>query len=447
MQLSDFIRSDTETILHDWDAFAETFCAPGMSKAELRDHAGEMLLAIADDIDSAQSASEQVAKSKGNEVEEVEADSWAKIHGRDRHASGFDVKETVSEFRALRASVLMHWTKATTHVAGQDLEDLTRFNEAIDQAVAESLNQYSHEKEMQTRLFGAVLVASPDPIGVLDLEGRYIYANEAMAGMFAVSREAIIGKTNSDLNLPLASEFQQQVIQVIAHQTTHRGDATHWCSAGETRRYEYELAPVLDEEGRCEAVVCISRDVTERVSAEEEARRNAHHDQLTGLPNRRLFLDRLDQEFKHAKRRHQPLAVLFIDLDGFKEINDSMGHEVGDLLLVGVAGRLSECIREDDTVARLGGDEFTVILSGATQRRDVELIAQSIINKLAMPFLIAEQSVHVSASIGAALLPEHATSPDGLLRAADEAMFEAKRSAGNRFCFAGATGQKAKITN
>lgn len=448
MKLSDFLRSETEAILLDWDAFAETFgSAPGMNQAELRDHAKEMLLAIAEDIDTAQSDSEQAIKSKGEELEEAEQDSWAKIHGRARLASGFDVNETVSEFRALRASVMAHWTKGATRIAGDEIYDLTRFNEAIDQAVSESLQQYSAERERQTRLFEAILVASPDPIGVLDLEGRYIYANEAMADMFELSREAIIGKTSLDLGFSFALEFQQQLRQAIAQHSIDRGEATHRTSAGEVRRYEYELASVLDEHGNVEATVCISRDITERAGAEEESRHMAHHDLLTGLPNRRLFMDRLDQEFKHAKRRQLPLAVLFIDLDGFKEINDTMGHEAGDRLLEGVAARLADSVRENDSIARLGGDEFTVILSGATQRRDVELVAQSIMNKLALPFQIAGGSVYISASIGAALTPEHASSPDGLLRAADQAMFKAKTFAGNRFCFSGASGPEANTAN
>lgn len=121
---------------------------------------------------------------------------------------------------------------------------------------------------------------------------------------------------------------------------------------------------MLDEHRNIEAIVCISRDITEQAIAEQKIWHNAHHDLLTGLPNRRLFLDRLEQEVKHAKRGSLPLTVLFMDLDGFKEINDSLGHEAGDRLLSDVAKRLTDCVREDDTVARLGGDEFTVIIFG-----------------------------------------------------------------------------------
>lgn len=396
-----------------------------------------MLLAIADDIDTAQSDAEQAAKSKGEEPNAVEGESWAEVHGKARQKDGFDVNETVSEFRALRASVVLHWTQGRTELSMQDAKDLIRFNEAIDQAVAESLNQYSTHSEQQNRLFQAVLVASPDAIGILDLEGRYIYANAAMAMMFARSREEMIGKSNAELDLPAASEFRDLVQKVVTRLSSCRAEATNRCSTGEVRKFEYELAPVRDAQGRCEAVVCIARDITERATAEEQSRYDANHDPLTGLPNRRLFLDRLDQAAKHAKRRNLPVALLYIDLDGFKEVNDALGHEAGDRLLVDVAGRLADSVRDDDSLARLGGDEFTVILSGATQHRDVEVVARSIIEKLAMPFRIGDETVRISASVGAAFLPEHATSPDGLLRAADEAMFKAKKSDADRFFFSG----------
>jgi diguanylate cyclase (GGDEF)-like protein len=192
---------------------------------------------------------------------------------------------------------------------------------------------------------------------------------------------------------------------------------------------------VLDEDRNTEAVVCISRDTTEQALAEERVWHNAHHDLLTGLPNRRLFLDRLEQEVKHAKRSSLSLCVLFMDLDGFKEVNDSLGHEAGDRLLSDVAERLTGCVRADDTVARLGGDEFTVMLTGAKQRKDVELVVQTIIDALAVPFHIAQQPVQISVSIGIALYPQDASSPVALLEAADKAMYKAKKSGSNRMCF------------
>ncbi len=435
MRLAEFIRTELEPILQDWEEFAKTiFHARHMGKTGLRDHARDMLLEVANDLESLQSESEQEAKSKGLGPD-IEEDSWAEVHGGDRQTSGFSVMETVSEFRALRASVVSHWTKAYPTISGPQLEDLTRFHEAIDQAVAESLEHYAIVKEMETRLFGAILVASPDPIFVLDLGGRYIYANQATADLFALEAETFIGHTNFHLGFSFASEFQSNLEQVIAEQSTYRGKLTHRFSSGRGERFEYLLAPVLDEHRNTEASVCIFRDVTEQAIAEEKVWHNAHHDLLTGLPNRRLFLDRLEQEVKHAKRSRLPLALLFMDLDGFKEVNDSFGHDTGDRLLSEVAKRISGCVREEDTVARLGGDEFTVILTGAKQRAAVELVATSIIDALAMPFPIAKQPIQISVSIGISFYPKDASSPLALLESADRAMYSAKVSGSNQISF------------
>ncbi|GGY62719.1 diguanylate cyclase domain-containing protein [Marinobacter zhanjiangensis] len=435
MRLADFIRAEIEPILENWEAFAETLLhASHMDKTGLRDHARDMLLVIADDLDTHQSDAQQHAKSEGHGPDDVE-ESWAEVHGEERQTSGFSVMETVSEFRALRASVVSLWTKAHPTIAGEQLEDLTRFHEAIDQAVAESLEQYTMVKEMETRLFGAILVASPDPIYVLDINGRFVYANQATADLFAVEVSTIIGNSMLDLGFPFAPDFQRKLEKVIANQSTYRGKLTHTFASGQGERFEYLLAPVLDEHGSTEATVCIFRDITEQALAEEKIWHHAHHDLLTGLPNRRLFLDRLEQEVKHARRSGLPLAVLFMDLDGFKEVNDSFGHEAGDRVLCDVAERLGDCVREDDTVARLGGDEFTLILTGIRQRNDVERVAQSIIDSLAMPFEAGPQAVRISASIGIAFYPRDESSPVALVEAADKAMYKAKKSGSNQMYF------------
>lgn len=435
MRLADFIRAEIEPILHDWEEFAKTILsAKHMSKTGLRDHARDMLLEIADDLDTPQSESEQIAKSKGFEPTS-DKESWAEIHGGDRQTSGFSVMETVSEFRALRASVVAHWTKAYKDIPFEHTEDLTRFHEAIDKAVAESLEQYATVKEMETRLFGAILLASPDPIYVLDLQGRFIYANKATADLFALPPEEITGKSTFDLGFPFAADFQHNLEKVMAEQLTHRGKFIHTFSSGQGERFEYLLAPVLDEQQNTEAIVCISRDITEQALAEEKIWHNAHHDLLTGLPNRRLFLDRLEQEVKHAKRSNNSLAVLFIDLDGFKDVNDTLGHEAGDLVLQEVAERLLNCVRDEDTVARLGGDEFTLILIGAERQHDVEIVAQTIVDAIAQPFNLQQKSVQISASIGISLYTENTISSAAILEAADHAMYSAKKSSSNRIYF------------
>jgi diguanylate cyclase (GGDEF)-like protein/PAS domain S-box-containing protein len=432
LRLAEFIRTEIEPILQDWEEFARTILnAENLDKTGLRDHARDMLFTIADDLDSHQSDSEQTEKSKGRGLDDAD-DTSAEVHGGERHATGFSVMETVSEFRALRASVVSHWTNTHPELSAKQFEDLTRFHEAIDQAVAESLEQYSLLKEMETRLFGAILLASPDPIYVLDLEGKIIYANKATADLFALEPETIIGKSTTDLEFPFASEFQDNLEKVIADQSTCRGKFSHTFVPGQGERFEYLLAPVVDEHRHTEAAVCIIRDVTEQALAEEKVWHSAHHDPLTGLPNRRLFLDRLEQELKHAKRKRLPLSVLFMDLDGFKAVNDSFGHEAGDRLLSHVAERLVDCVREEDTVSRLGGDEFLVIITGTRQRKDADLVAKTIKDALEMPFEVAQRSVHISVSIGISFFPEDATSPDALLEAADRAMYINKNADSNQ---------------
>lgn len=152
LRLADFMRAEIEPILQDWEEFAETiFPTRHMDRIGLRDHARDMLLVIAEDLDSNQSESEQAAKSKGDEPSDGEETS-AEAHGGERHSSGFSVIQTISEFRALRASVVSHWTKSYPTITGRQLEDLTRFHEAIDQAVSESLEQYAFVNELETRL-------------------------------------------------------------------------------------------------------------------------------------------------------------------------------------------------------------------------------------------------------------------------------------------------------
>ncbi|MFC7515429.1 EAL domain-containing protein [Herbaspirillum sp. GCM10030257] len=176
-------------------------------------------------------------------------------------------------------------------------------------------------------------------------------------------------------------------------------------------------------------------DITEKRRSEEIIWHHANFDTLTGLPNRRLFRDRLDHDVKKAHRTHQPLALLFIDLDRFKEANDLLGHDIGDQLLVEAARRISGCVRESDTVARLGGDEFTAILTELDDLAHVEILAQKMIDTLASPFHLASEVVYLSASIGITMYPNDASSPENLIRNADQAMYAAKNGGRNQFSY------------
>ena len=176
-------------------------------------------------------------------------------------------------------------------------------------------------------------------------------------------------------------------------------------------------------------------DITDRKLIEAEILKQANFDELTGLPNRRLFNDRLEQAIKKSKRDKSLIALLLIDLDHFKEVNDTSGHGVGDLLLVEAALRLRFCVRDYDTVARLGGDEFTVILSSLDDYSDISRVAQDIIDSISRPYLIQGREMFVSASIGIALNPDDADNACDLIKSADQAMYQAKKDGRSRYHF------------
>jgi len=201
---------------------------------------------------------------------------------------------------------------------------------------------------------------------------------------------------------------------------------------GRTIFCEWYNTPLVDQEGQVIGVTSLVDDVTDKRLSEEMIWKQANFDNLTGLPNRNMFHDRLAQEVMKSNRAGLPLALLLVDLDEFKEINDTLGHDVGDLLLQEAGRRIKSCVRDSDTVARLGGDEFTIILSELHKEHRVDSVAQKIINSLAGEYHLGEEVVHVSGSIGITLYPSDATEIDALVKNADQAMYEAKKKGRNR---------------
>jgi len=189
-----------------------------------------------------------------------------------------------------------------------------------------------------------------------------------------------------------------------------------------------------DAEGKPLRMIGTHTDISDRKNLENQLVQQAHYDQVTGLPNRLLFLENFQKLITNAQRQHQSVTLMYLDLDHFKEVNDTLGHDVGDVLLKHVAERLMQSVRVDDVVARLGGDEFTVILSNIN-RQITERIAKDILYKLSQPFSLGEDVVYVSASIGISVYPEDGAEVNVLLKNADLAMYAAKQKGRNRYCY------------
>lgn len=204
---------------------------------------------------------------------------------------------------------------------------------------------------------------------------------------------------------------------------------------GTIRWYSARGVPMFDAQGRAYRMIGVSQDITARKAREEAVRFLAYHDSLTGLPNRRLLDDRLAQAVHLARRRERKLAVMLLDLDDFKQVNDGFGHRAGDAALREAAQRLSACVRKADTLARYGGDEFVIVLSEVQGETDCRLIADKALQALARELPVGDASVALSASIGISLFPADAGDGDALLRNADAAMYRAKQKGRNQYEF------------
>ena len=266
------------------------------------------------------------------------------------------------------------------------------------------------------------------------VDGLYMGCNEVFARVMGLSENEIVGKSDAQL----ISADKAEVLRALEREvldTGKRNVQDEWIMHPDGSMHCMEMlrAPYFGVDGKPLGLIGIGRDVTVKKQADKKNHQLAFYDTLTGLANRHTFRENLKHEIPHADRARLSLALLLIDLDQFKEINDTLGHLVGDLLLVEAARRISACTRESDTVARLGGDEFTVILSRVKDPKDVELVAQKIIERLGEPFQLGESVVYVSASIGITMYPQDATDVEELLKSADQAMYVAKRQGRNRF--------------
>ena len=278
----------------------------------------------------------------------------------------------------------------------------------------------------QAQLLGAV----GEAVIALDPDGKVVYWNRAAEEMFGWSAEETMGRRLGEMIVPddLRGRAEEIRKQLSSGKSSWSGEFIVRRRDGTPFPVMATDTPVFDGEGEVGHVIGVLRDLTEPKALEKRLEHQAFHDLLTGLPNRHLFVDRLEQALRRTRRREgRKAAVLFMDLDGFKLINDSLGHEVGDRLLVAVAERLESCLRPEDTLARLGGDEFTVLLEDVEDPDEPVRVAGRIVEELRAPFFLEGRELYVAASIGVSMGSAHTKGPNDLLRDADTAMYQVKR--------------------
>jgi diguanylate cyclase (GGDEF)-like protein/PAS domain S-box-containing protein len=276
----------------------------------------------------------------------------------------------------------------------------------------------------------ALYEALPDLLLFIDRDGRFVDCKPARDFPFYMEPEQLPGRTVTEV---MPAEIASQTMACVEKALLD----------GEIVSFEYQLTFLegsSDYEARfiratSEEVLCIVRDISERKRTEQQLHYLAHYDALTGLPNRLLFNDGLRRAQVQANRTMDTMALMFIDLDRFKNINDTLGHGAGDQLLLQVGGRIALCVRESDTVARLGGDEFAVILANVREESDAAIAAQKIVDALRLPFEVSGHEVHICASIGITLYRPGQDNRDILLEKADVAMYHAKACGRNNFQF------------
>ncbi|MYM70486.1 EAL domain-containing protein [Pseudoduganella sp. FT55W] len=289
--------------------------------------------------------------------------------------------------------------------------------------------------ERSEERFRRIVHNAEEGIWEIDANARTSFVNPKMAQMLGYSIEEM-------LEQPLVAFMDEEGRTILERNIARR-------QQGLSERHEFKFMrkdgsdlwatlatnPIFDNDGSYRGALALVTDITASRASAELIWHQANFDTLTALPNRHMFQDRLQQEIKKARREGSQLALLFIDLDGFKAVNDTLGHQQGDAVLVEAARRIGLCVRSSDTVARLGGDEFTVILSGLEQADGIDRIVQAMLALLGRPFALDGAQPSISASVGIALYPADAAAPDDLLRSADQAMYAAKQGGRNRYSY------------
>lgn len=307
------------------------------------------------------------------------------------------------------------------------LHDITQIKEQLN-----SLIKLNEELIISDKIINEAI----EGIIITDDKNNIVRVNESMVKMSGYSKEELIGKNpkvfKSDYH---DAVYYQQMWEQINTKGFWEGEIWDRRKTGEVYPKWMSITTIYQTEGAITNYIGISSDITKMKKAEQDIHLLAYYDLLTGIPNRTLFYDRLNTALARTKRNNSNVAVLFMDLDRFKMINDSLGHDAGDLLLIEVSKRIQSVIREEDILSRLGGDEFTLLIEGDNCAEDAASIAENIVSKIKEPFVLKGKEVTIGISIGIAIAPYDDITLEGILRKADSAMYHSKESGRGKYVF------------
>ena len=288
--------------------------------------------------------------------------------------------------------------------------------------------------ESRLKLAASVFTHAHEGIMITDTNGHIVEVNDTFTRITGYAREEVLGQGTRMLGSGRqGSEFYATMWRDLQTRGHWHGELWNRRKNGELYAEKLNIAAVRNADDQSQHYVALFSDITELKEHQRQLEHMAHYDALTGIPNRVLLADRLKQAIAQTRRRKRLLALVYLDLDGFKEVNDAHGHEAGDQLLIIVAQRLSDALREGDTLARLGGDEFVAVLTDLGDRAECEVILSRLLQAAASPVKVRKHMLQLSASLGVTLYPQDGGDADTLLRHADQAMYQAKQAGKNRY--------------
>jgi diguanylate cyclase (GGDEF)-like protein/PAS domain S-box-containing protein len=343
-------------------------------------------------------------------------------------------------FHNKRKNGTIYWESASISPLRDDRGQITHFIAVKEDVTAQK------RAEDQLRMNATVFDTTSEGIMVTDADNMIKTVNPAFTRITGYSPEEVIGQSPSILSSGRHDErFYEELWDSVLHKRYWSGEIWNRRKDGSVFPEWLSIAAIPDEDGIAKEYVAVFSDISKHKENEEQIRYQANYDALTGLPNRSLLSDRLEQAIGSALREQWRLAILFVDLDQFKMVNDTFGHVMGDELLQLVAARITECVRESDTVARFGGDEFIILLQDVSDMDAVATIATKVIDRITKVFSLYEREIYIGASVGITIFPDDAMNADSLLRNADMAMYQAKERGRNNYQFFTASMQQKTL--